>query len=983
MKPRFAIRFTDDGLALLHREGQGWAEIATTVFDRPDLDAAMDWFRTSALELSPDGFTTLLILPDSQILYTRVHAPAAVEAARKDQIEAALDGRTPYAVADLAYDWIGDGDEATVAVIARETLDEAEAFATAHGMNPVAFAAAPDAATFGGVPFFGPTGAAETLLGAGETVEPEDAPIALVPLTFPEDSAEPDEPAAPEEPQPDAPEKPAAPDETPAEPDEPALPDPPPETPEEVPPAPETPEPEPEPLPIPVREPEPTREPEPEEVPEPDPLPDDTPDPYPEPADLPGFDPMPEPVTMETPVTAERADGASGAMVLPSVLSPVLAPEPAPRPAPEPAEVEEAPIALDVPLEPESQPVVAKGPSVTSAEALALDDVPPAPAAAASLAFASRRAVVASVGGGAPRPIGGVSKPEAPERPAASTRIVERPAGLRPTPKLGYNDGDAGKSLKDAGSRALKGLGALVTSPSIAGSKKRKPVATGAAAAAPSVAKPAAAASTATPAARPAAKPAEFRPRGVPARGKPKYLGLILTGLLLLFLAVAAALSSIYVASTDTVTDTAVASAAPSPDALAEDVPAVDDEMLADGIDPAELEAAPAETQAADAEAAPVAPQAPAPETAEAASPPVAETETASTAPVIEAVPVATTQPDGAPQDEITLSAADTVPAQATPASLPVPEARGDPLPAAQTAAPPFGTVYQFDADGLIRPTPEGIITPEGVLLVAGKPPVVPPVRPEGLAPSATAPAETAPAEADAAEAAPIAFPSNPALAGAKPRARPEGLAPAGQTAPADDQTGLAVPVSVASATSPRPAARPAAILTAGLEAQQQAVAAASLAAAPDPNRSVLALAVSRRPAPRPADMARAVEAAVAAAARQPEPVIAAAPSPPEEITPETEVEPELTAAAPSIPSSANVAKQATVRNAINLSKLNLIGVYGTQSNRYALVRQPNGRYVKVTVGDRLDGGRVAAITGTEVRYEKRGRMLVLEMPRG
>ena len=84
----------------------------------------------------------------------------------------------------------------------------------------------------------------------------------------------------------------------------------------------------------------------------------------------------------------------------------------------------------------------------------------------------------------------------------------------------------------------------------------------------------------------------------------------------------------------------------------------------------------------------------------------------------------------------------------------------------------------------------------------------------------------------------------------------------------------------------------------------------------------------------------------------------------------------------PKIPSSASVAKTATVRNAINLRNVNLIGVYGKPSNRRALVRLSNGRYRKVVVGDRLDGGRVSAIGESELRYNKRGRDLVLKMPR-
>ena len=36
-----------------------------------------------------------------------------------------------------------------------------------------------------------------------------------------------------------------------------------------------------------------------------------------------------------------------------------------------------------------------------------------------------------------------------------------------------------------------------------------------------------------------------------------------------------------------------------------------------------------------------------------------------------------------------------------------------------------------------------------------------------------------------------------------------------------------------------------------------------------------------------------------------------------------------------------------------------------------------------VEVGDRLDGGRVAAITDSELRYVKGGRNVVLKIPEG
>ena len=85
----------------------------------------------------------------------------------------------------------------------------------------------------------------------------------------------------------------------------------------------------------------------------------------------------------------------------------------------------------------------------------------------------------------------------------------------------------------------------------------------------------------------------------------------------------------------------------------------------------------------------------------------------------------------------------------------------------------------------------------------------------------------------------------------------------------------------------------------------------------------------------------------------------------------------------PIAPTAASVARQATVRNAIDLSQLNLIGVYGQPSDRMALVRLSNGRYQKVKVGDRIEGGRILAIGENSLRYQKDGRNQTLSMPSG
>jgi type IV pilus biogenesis protein PilP len=102
-------------------------------------------------------------------------------------------------------------------------------------------------------------------------------------------------------------------------------------------------------------------------------------------------------------------------------------------------------------------------------------------------------------------------------------------------------------------------------------------------------------------------------------------------------------------------------------------------------------------------------------------------------------------------------------------------------------------------------------------------------------------------------------------------------------------------------------------------------------------------------------------------------------------ITPEEEGDEAAppTNAAPKIPSNAKVSKEATIKNALKLNKLNLLGVYGTGSKKRALVRFSNGRRQMVSVGDKLDGGKVAAIGDTELRYVKSGQNVVLKLPKG
>jgi hypothetical protein len=141
---------------------------------------------------------TKIILPASQIIYTEIHAPGPSRDEKRRQIAAGLEGRTPYAVEDLVFDWSGKGSTVKVAVVARETLEEAEGFAVSHRLNPVSFVAIPEEGTFVGEAWFGPAAAAASVLAEGETVERDrEAVVILQREAGPADAA-----AAPVEPEP-------------------------------------------------------------------------------------------------------------------------------------------------------------------------------------------------------------------------------------------------------------------------------------------------------------------------------------------------------------------------------------------------------------------------------------------------------------------------------------------------------------------------------------------------------------------------------------------------------------------------------------------------------------------------------------------------------------------------------------------------------------------------------------------------------------
>ncbi len=177
MKPNYALNMTHHGIDLFERAGAQWLTLGSVSLESADLDGDLAALRRAAERRSPKGVFAKLIIPASQVLYTRVHAPGPSAAQRKRQIAHALDGVTPYAVSDLKFDWSGTGAEVMVAVVAKETLAEAEDFARTYGFAAMAFVAQPEADQFAGEPWFGPTAMAAQYLNEGERVERDQDPV--------------------------------------------------------------------------------------------------------------------------------------------------------------------------------------------------------------------------------------------------------------------------------------------------------------------------------------------------------------------------------------------------------------------------------------------------------------------------------------------------------------------------------------------------------------------------------------------------------------------------------------------------------------------------------------------------------------------------------------------------------------------------------------------------------------------------------------
>lgn len=885
MKPGFALKLSSEGIVLLHRAIRGWLVVGEAAPDDPKLGQALAYLRRTALDLDPRGLATKLILPDDQILYATVTAPGRSEAQRRAQVAAALDGRTPYALDQIVFDIAGAGPELQVAAVARETLQEAEAFAAQHGFNPVSFVAAPDPGSFDGEPFFGQTETCAKTLGKDARIARDDRPVAIVGQAVlprvPEAAATTAEAKAPaaDAARQDPGETPPALDARAAATDEPMAKD--------------------------------------AEGAEGKTADHD--------ADARPGTPPPSPATEVAAAEAEadapphpHRDGRT-----PAQMGDAEAPDDETAPA-SGAESLAGALAANMArslTEVAGGRVVFASRRQTQPEAPARQDAATTPSAAAT-ASAAATPDRAAAQGTAARDGHGRGKPPSrrrppkPPRPPARRRPKARPTAATLGPEA---HGAAASAAASAPvSAPLHGSAPTITPPG---------------APQPDVAADAAARSLEDPFVAMIARPHPHRNRRLALIA---LAAAAIGGLTFLVVWSILVTGNLNTGAVDTRTALVPPArqplSGPAPPPITEPSPLPDltltkpvlpdlGPLAAPGESPAGAAPSP-ETPAAETPR-PAAPEA-APRDAAPGTQPAGATPAMPSDPVTRLVPATIrVQKAPAPSRAPAASALGTItwPGFATPPgtaalpTAPVPANRQDTAFRTPIDPPAFGTRFDLGPDGLVVPTAKGARTPDGAVVYAGRPPVVPPPRPGG----------------------------GPATA---PAAAPEPTQPA-TSPPTQGQI------------APQPAPQPESF----------------------PDASRLAVATSLVPPQRPADFSKIVAAALAAAqAARAASTAAATDSGAVEAQ---DAEPEPAAVAPRIPTRSSVAKRATVKNAISLNRLSLIGVFGAQSQRQALVRTARGKILKVKVGDRLDGGQVSAIGEHELYYVKGGRNIRLAMPKG
>lgn len=900
MKPNFALNLTLEGIVLLHRSVRNtWTEVGEVLLDDPRLRENLAFLRSTAMGLEGKGFGCKLIVPNSQILYREIHAPGPDDDTRRAQIAAALEGETPYHTDELVFDWKGSGADLWVAIVARETLDEAEEFAVEHRFNPITFVARADGSPDAWEPYFGRSDYSYTFIDANIDLRETPRERAIQEnqeslfaasaepefLTDEEDKTTPDEPLI------------AGEDIAFGDADE-----------------------DTEDTDINLFA-EDTEDDADIAAPEPEDIPDV---PAANDGDFPAFSSRRTSATLAAVPTGKRPlsrvaarIGIVGADRKPPATSPAPPITANPNTAPAIASAEEPPATPGSRIEPLDE---------TSLRARILADDPVTPGWQARLV--GYAVVLKSALGGITHRL----RPAKANAPVAGD--IADLAGDFP------QIGDGGSAQEADSAILVADVGPDSDFDSDVDSGPDSDFESG-------------------PETPNSPANAAWRNRRLMAVAALAVIGLI--GLIYLFMSDGDPVVDGETGRSDPDATAAVLTTSPERGVIAENRPrARPDDLelevarltpepepvvpplrperrsLFEGeVDPeADLPdtATPvtdlSEEELADIRAAGI--DVPTPEELDEENngeaggiPTQAEIEASyARTGALEALrdlPEPLLDQD---RDDIYVAGADRA-LEANDAII-LPDFAAGPAddPPAKVMSPLApDTAFDLDERGLVRATADGAINPNGIFVRAGRPAITPPVKPETEE----------------------LVPPNPHAA-LKPKSRPEDLKTGA------DAIYVQGKLTLAQLRERRAKSRPQSL---------QAVEAGD-----DASPSDLAVLTSYQPAHRPSDFSLTV-----ANSRSQLGSTSAA------------TEPIVEDSGPILPTRANVAKQATIKNAINLAQLNLIGVYGSSSNRHALLRLPSGRFVKVKPGDRVDGGKVAAIGVDNLSYVKGGRSRMLEIP--
>ncbi|TNC48006.1 hypothetical protein FHG66_15300 [Rubellimicrobium rubrum] len=992
MTPDFALSLSFDGIRLLHRSPDGWALLGEVPLDSCDLAGELAALRRAGLAVGAPWDGTKIVLPDEQIRYLTLDNP---QASRSDVL-AALDGATPYAVSDLVVDHASDGTRTYVAAVARETLEEAEAFAAEHGFQPLCFAALAPEGKFDGEVFFGPTRLAASILGdqpVTRDTTPDPVPsAALAPAELEEETAASPPDLLPSTPRVETvtsevlPDDPSSDDDTPqiARPSDRVL---------DVP----APAPEPASL-IMTTEPEddpagpPPERPAPQEAPPtvamtappaplsatgvPQPIFASRAKPSPREGregDAPALggstetrrvgpaDKRPLPPPLQGPQGLIKAPEGGWALSAPSPAArrdPRVPPAAPSMAAPARREPPVAPAPVRAQEDVGSRPPIASAPMVTRRDAASGQAAGSATSEAARMTvFGARKPEPADRPNGRPRflaliltvilliamaavavlasvseqGLAGLLRRDSSDTGQAATTAAEPPQETADAPKL---DSDTPAQQDTAEAGPVEQSTAPAVQPSAAANQAAAAAVAAAIAELPGDADTAGAAEGAT--AFPAEAPSATAPSGV-GSAAPSLPSMPVLGD-----------SPVSTIPSDGSVVTragqlpALAAIAPDPSFI----PLADIPPATGAPDTAVAEAAPAPTQNPDASSdARVVVEAPAPE------------------------PQPSSQPDTPPAASRWVNAMADAPSVQPRLRPERPLDPGEAFVALTPEAVDGAMAAEDDAPA--TPAKDAATVAPGSVSLVGLRPLP---RPKDLAPEA--PAEEALAAFD----------------GPVPDPRPEGLVPDLPASP--DVTDAVAQALAAGATEPD-ASPPAEAPAEAPAPDIQSTLATIVANAPDPLAGATgrAVAAARVPGTRPQNFDRVVRnqrevASRAAAPRQQAAEQASAGGVGTRNLQSNEQaesgEPEVAssaAAVPSGPTAASVAQAATYADAMALREMNLIGVYGQPNARRALVRLGNGRYLRVGVGDSLDGGQVTAIGENALNYVRRGRTEVLVIP--